>query len=190
MSLIGFLAKKRHGKDTAANYLVENYNYKKITFAGPLKDACKMLFGFTDEQLYGNLKEVKDEFWGISPRTAFQYLGTDVFRKDVYKIMPHIKNNFWVYKLKHKYITEIKKNPKSKITIADVRFQNEVDIVHELGGIIIKIYRPNMKDTSNHIAENAIDNIKNYDVLIENTGTIKDFKNKIYTYLHKMKIIT
>ena len=104
--------------------------------------------------------------------------------------MPQIKNNFWVYKLKHKYITEIKKNKKSKITVADVRFQNEVDIIHELGGIIIKIYRPNMKDTSNHIAENAIDNIKNYDILIKNTGTIKDLNTKIFNYLHDIKIIT
>jgi len=60
-SLIGFLAKKRHGKDTSADYLVKKYNYKKLSFAKPIKDACKILFGFTDEQLYGNLKEVKDK---------------------------------------------------------------------------------------------------------------------------------
>ena len=179
MSLVGFLAKKQHGKDTASDYLVKNYNYKKLTFAKPIKDACEILFGFTNEQLYGNLKEVKDEFWGVSPRNVFQYIGTDVFRKDINKIMPHIKDNFWINNFKHRYKTEIKKNSKSKIVVADVRFQNEVDIIHELSGKIIKIYRPNMQDTSNHISENAIDNIKNYDILIKNNGTIKDLHNQI-----------
>ena len=76
MSLIGFLARKQHGKDTASDYLVKKYGYVKIALATPLKEACKVLFGFNDEQLYGNLKEGVDSYWGVSPRQIYQYLPT------------------------------------------------------------------------------------------------------------------
>jgi len=181
MSIIGFLAKQRHGKDTAADYLVNKYQYKKLSFAKPIKDACEKLFGFTKEQLYGNKKEVKDEFWGISPRTALRWLGTDIFREQIGKIIPHIKNNFWVTRTNQICINEFKNNPKAKLTVADVRFQNEVDAIHDMGGIVIKIYRPNMNDVSNHISEKEIDNIKNYDKLIVNDGTIEDLYKKIHS---------
>lgn len=46
MVLIGLTGKKRSGKDTTADYLVEKYGFSKMSFSTPLKDICKILFSF------------------------------------------------------------------------------------------------------------------------------------------------
>ena len=45
--IIGLTGKKESGKDTAGDYLVKYYKFKKDSFARPLKDACKILFHLT-----------------------------------------------------------------------------------------------------------------------------------------------
>ena len=179
MPLIGLLAKKQHGKDTTADYMIEKYKYKKLSLASPLKEGCRFLFNFNDEQLYGNRKEEVDPFWGVTPRTIFQYLGTDIFRKDINKIIPGIDENFWVNCMKNKYQNFTKENPDGRYVISDVRFQNEVDTVHELGGIVIKIERPDMLSNDSHESETNIDKIKNYDFLLDNGGTMDELYKKI-----------
>lgn len=183
--LIGFMAKKQHGKDTAADYLVQKYDYSKLSFADPLKEGCRQLFGFNDEQLYGGKKEEIDPFWGISPRTVLQFVGTDLCRREMDRIIPGIGNGFWVSSLKKKYIDMKKSNPNVKVVVSDVRFQNEVDAIHELGGTVVKVERTGFgeNDKDNHESEKNIDLINDYDHLIKNDSSLASFYNK----LDKMK---
>ena len=180
MVLIGFLAKKRHGKNTAGDYLVKNCNFTEMAFASQLKEGIKAIYGLNDDQLYGDKKETVDKFWNESARTIMQWLGTDVFRKK--------DKNFWVKTLERKYInfivsqqqnTNKTKTNQINVVVTDVRFQNEIDFIHKYGGKVIKIYRESINDKSTHIAENGIDDIKDYDFLINNNGTIEDLHNNI-----------
>src|SRR5438045_2338658 len=109
--IIGILGFKRAGKDTVADYIVSNYGFEKMILSQPLKEACKILFNFTDEQLYGNLKEIVDSNWKTSPRKIMQYLGTDILRNDINKIIPNINNNFWINLVVNKYLIKYKENP-------------------------------------------------------------------------------
>jgi hypothetical protein len=102
MIIIGITGKKFHGKDTVADCLVTNYSFTKMAFADPLKEVCKTLFGFSDAQLYGKEKETKDPKWKITPRKAFQFIGTDLIRNMMYRLIPGIGKDFWVYCLMHK----------------------------------------------------------------------------------------
>ena len=54
--IIGIYGKKRSGKDTIANFLCEKYGFIKYGFGDPIKDIAKIMFGFTEEQLYGSKK--------------------------------------------------------------------------------------------------------------------------------------
>ncbi len=179
--LIGLLARRTYGKDTIADYLVKNYGYQKVPLASPLKEACRILFNFDDEQLYGSQKETIDPNWGIAPRQVFQYLGTDVLRNDISKIIPDIKDNFWINNVKIQYKKALKQNPNTKFVISDVRFQNEVDIIQKLGGKVVKIERDlNINDTTDtHESEKSIDFINNYDILVENNGTLDELYMKV-----------
>jgi hypothetical protein len=154
MVLIGITGNKGVGKDTVADYLVENYDFQKFSFADPIKEVCRELFGFNEEQLYGNDKEEKDEEWGIKPREAFQFIGTDLFRKQMKNLIPGIEENFWIKVLEKK----IEKCEKS-VVIADVRFENEAEMIRNQGGYIIKIKNHKQKKIDEHESEKNIDMI-------------------------------
>lgn len=152
--LIGLIGNKQCGKDTLANYLCKTYNYKRIAFADPIKDICKITFDFNDEQLNGNQKEVPDNKWfNLTPRKIFQFIGTDLFRKHMSLLHPKFNEDFWIL-IARKKIYELL-NKKTCVVVSDVRFQNECDMIKELNGITIKIIRKtNLHD--HHISENNI----------------------------------
>jgi len=204
--LIGLLGKKRSGKDTFADYCCEKYEYKKTAIAKPLKDISKILFNFTDEQLYGEKKEIIDENWGITPRRAFQFIGTDLIRDKFGELIKDIGNDFWIKHFEINY-REMKNN--KNIIVSDIRFQNEVDMIKKLGGIIIKIERINKNENDEnkndenkndenenenknkkndlHISENEIDEIISYDFLIKNNKSIVDYKKNIDLLFKKIR---
>lgn len=172
MVLVGILGKKRAGKDTISDYLEKKYNFNKIAFATPLKEVCKILFDFSDEQLYGDLKEVVDPNWGMSPRHMMQYLGTDILRKQ-------IKDDMWINIVRNKYLKYTKENKDYRMVISDVRFPNEIKAVHDLSGIVIKVTRPSINNKDQHESETLIDTINDYDFEVINDGTMEDLYNKI-----------
>jgi len=51
--IIGITGKAGAGKDTAADVLVERFNFVKVALADPLKRICQEVFDFSDEQLWG-----------------------------------------------------------------------------------------------------------------------------------------
>jgi hypothetical protein len=181
--VVGITGRKGNGKDTLGNYLVKNYDYKRIAFADALKDACRCIFGFSDEQLYGGLKEEIDEFWQTSPRKVLQFVGTDLFRDHLAEIMPWINQNIWVEVVKKKILDEWKTNPDARFVITDVRFPNEINLVKELGGISIRVSRPSVNTaTDPHSSEIQIETLPvNFDVL--NEGSLEDLYNLATTLL-------
>lgn len=175
--LIGLLGNKGSGKDTTANYIKTKYECQVEAFATPLKETVRILFNMTDEQLYGDKKEIVDTRWNITPRQVFQYIGTDIVRNKFSEIMPHIGNNFWIINLENKYREYISNNKSGIFIITDVRFQNEVDFIKKNNGIVIKIVR-NINNYDSHESEN-IDSVNNYDYLLENNGTLENLYRKI-----------
>ena len=78
--IIGLSGKSGAGKDTVANFIQEQRlggkTWDRYAFASPIKDACNLIFGWDHRHSFGHLKEVVDENFGISPRYAYQTLGT------------------------------------------------------------------------------------------------------------------
>ena len=149
--IIGFHGTVNCGKDTAALFFKQKFgseNTDIFALAGPLKDACKILFNFTDEQLYvQSKKEAIDERWNKRPREIMQYIGTEVLR-NIYD------KDFFIKHMKQR----IDNSSAKYILISDVRYDNEAEFVRSLGGKVIKIVRPNWVATehSNHASEQGI----------------------------------
>ena len=180
MKLIGLSGRAGSGKDTVANYMVNNYNYTKLSFGNVLKDVVSCIFGWPRHLLEGDTKESRefrekeDKWWSthlkikITPRIALQKIGTDVFRM-------HFHPDIWLLILK-KQITKY-----DKIVVTDIRFLNEYNMIKNMGGTIIKISRnEQIKDT--HLSENILDNIQ-FKYEIDNNGTIKELHQKINNLL-------
>lgn len=185
--IIGITGRKHNGKDTVGNYLVDHYGYKRIAFADKIKEACILIFGLSREQVFDeNLKEVVDDFWGVSPRTLLQYVGTDLLRNQLKQIMPHIDNNIWVKAVHKQIMDEWKSNPGQKFVVTDIRFENELQIIKELGGVTVRVTRPTIENTDTHSSETQISQFDvEYDLL--NDTTIENLYDLVDCKVVKLK---
>lgn len=149
VKLIGIHGHANSGKDTVAGYLCQTfYNTYAESFATPLKAAAAKAFGF-DIELF-DARETKEEalpIWRVSPRQIAQFMGTELFRNNIDKLMPGMGDNFWVVRMAAMLNNELPEpeaiyEDDDVIIIPDVRFQNEYDWIIENNGIIIHLTRP------------------------------------------------
>lgn len=185
--IIGILGNKNTGKDTVADYIVEKYNFVKKSLADPVKKTCQEIFLLTDSQLYDEkLKETSDPRWfNTKPRQMFQFIGTDLFRDQMEKLMPDIGKEIFLYHFQLWFQKEKEKNCNLCVVIPDIRFQNEVNFIKNLNGIIVKIERKTgINDT--HISETEMLSITNYDYFIENNNTKDSLYIKIDNIISKI----
>jgi hypothetical protein len=137
--IIGFVGTIGSGKGTAGEILAQRGFFTE-SFAAPLKDITSKLFGWPRHLLEGDtqesreFRENKDIWWSerlgkdITPRYILQTIGTECMRECIH-------SDFWVACLEKR----IKLNQDYVIT--DVRFPNEIDSIHKMGGKIVEIQR-------------------------------------------------
>ena len=180
MVLVGILGRKRVGKDTMADHMVEHHGFHKVTLAGPLKEACRAIFGFTDEQLYGETKEVDDSHWKVSPRKALQFMGTDIVRNKLHELIPWIGNRFWLERFKVEYHRlQQTYGPDVRVVVSDLRFQNEIQFLKEMGGIVVRVQRLGLDEGDQHESERLIDDITGEDHIVQNNGTVETYLENV-----------
>lgn len=176
--IIGICGKKRSGKDTIADILVNNYNFIKYAYADPIKDIIKIIFKWDDKRIED--KETIDPYWGISPRQALQNIGTELFQFELGKQVPlfndTIGRNIWV-KVFESWYSRLPKN--TNVVVSDVRFQHELNGLLAMNAVIVKVERPNYKMEDSHSSETSLNNIQNYDYLITNDKTKTYLENQI-----------
>lgn len=175
IQIIGICGKKFSGKDTIADYLVIHHGYTKISLGDPLKRAIQNIFGFSDEQLWGNQKEIIDSFWNVTPREMLQYFGTDCFRQKFGFDYPQIGSNIWIRATQRK-INDLIKTGVTKFVIPDMRFGNEMCVIHSFNGKIIRVNRPLNISCDTHVSEKSLDEIM-VDYIITNNSIEKLFSD-------------
>lgn len=174
--IIALTGLKGSGKDTVADYIVTKYGYKKETFAEPLKNALKCLFGLNDNNLYENKESKLDDWYGVTPRQLMQYVGTELLRDQMYKLIPELKKNIFVKNLENK----IKKG--GNFVISDLRMENEYELIKKYGGVVININR-GLISVDTHSTENTI---LDYDYILNNLGTIENLYDNIDIIMKKI----
>lgn len=181
--VIGLFGSVGHGKDTAADILVEHHGFHKFSFAEPLRQALVVLFGvpmefFTDRQL----KEMILPQWGKSPRQLMQLLGTEFLRT-------HIAEDFLVRRVDE----QIKKleatyNDPVRIVITDCRFANEAKWINDEfpGRSLILHVNANERvpsilsgTASVHASENGGITRETCSGVLDNNGTILNLHREI-----------
>lgn len=182
------------GKDTVADYLITHHRFKKLSFAGVLKDIIAVMFDWPRDKLEGitredrEWREVVDPWWAnalgipnLSPRYVLQYFGTELFRN-------HFHQDIWL-KIVEK---QLLKYP--NVVITDCRFNNEYAILKEYNAGIIKIIRhkPEWYDVyletkihpdATHVHQSEKEWIHfSHDYFIENMDTLE----KLYEEIEKI----
>lgn len=181
-SFIGILGCLGSGKTTAAKYIQQHYQYKLLSVAEPLRK-IGLIFGFTPQQIYGSQQDKLEVHprWGISSRRFLQVMGTEVFREYVPQVLPDMKIQYgvWIDLMVHKIQTY-----KYQRVVTDIRFPDEVKMVKDMGGIVIRLKRnaPHLTDSSNqHISEQLVDQ-PDVDYEFDNNGTL----DELYGFLDQV----
>lgn len=69
--------------------------------------------------------------------------------------------------------------------VTDVRFENEAQRIHDLGGTVWQLLRPSEDQGDAHASEVPLPDIL-IDIVIENTGTLEDFQRDVSNNLHQL----
>lgn len=160
--IVGFCGKIGAGKDTAGAYLVDRWGFKRISFADKLKDSAAACFGIKPKD-WEELKNAPDArititrdlgptnreaytVASVSCREFLQFYGTEAHRKV-------FGDNFWV----EQAIKEIPDwsfaHGQKNYVFTDVRFSNEAEAIHELGGRVLQIYKDGGSTKDVHSSE-------------------------------------
>jgi dephospho-CoA kinase len=157
--IIGLTGKKQSGKSTAAEYIEKHHLAVRVNFKDGLVKELKEKF----PKLLDEIITIMDrlEYDGMNPwtverlfkekpplvRALMQNFGTEVRRAD--------DSDHWV----NHWIDSTMMYPNEGIVVDDVRFLNEAEAVRALGGIIVRIERPEMDSSDTHISELEMDQI-------------------------------
>ena len=210
-SLVGFVGLKRSGKDTAASALIDR-GWKRMAFADPLKEMSMNLRGVWVQIPDGihlaravggtarsgggfaqyhhvietlGMEKAKDLVPDV--RTLLQTLGTDCVRGTLGERM-------WTDLTGQRVAEELARG--EAVVLTDVRFDEEFALTHDLGGLVIGVWRGNqdsldqaLADASarvpcssgaEHVSEtNTYGLLQRADVVICNCGSVSDLQRAV-----------
>lgn len=215
-SIIQYLIYKDKVKDSSlslnsflnSTFIGDSYSgFIQKSFAAKLKQIISILTGIPVEDL--EKQEVKDsrlpECWHkfddnnhyVEPdnvRELLQILGTDLLRNQLHPnvfvnalFVDYTTKKYSIGIDKYGHQTIVDKYPNWLIT--DVRFPNELQVIKDRGGIVIRVNRNNsLLRSVIHESETVLDNAT-FDYVIDNNGTIEELVIKVKEILIKENII-
>lgn len=180
---IGLIGAKRSGKDTFADIACEDYGFVRLAFADEVKKTAKHLF---PEEFENNNK----------PVALLQWMGQTMRERN-----PQVWINLLDRKLQNFSIWEETCDESANLIVTDVRYPNEVEYLKSKGFIIVQIQvdfmeicrrcaetEPDFKfEFMAHESESMAINTTEYaDIIIENNGSLDEYKNIVDNYLFNM----
>lgn len=174
--IVGLVGLAGAGKSTASRIISNEFGIPRRPFAFPLKRMIATL-GFPSEVLDGpaSVKELPtDKLDGKSLREAMQTLGTEWGRNCMGK-------NFWV----NRWTEGLPELPGA--VADDCRFENEVQAIRHLGGIVIRLDRmgAGVKGEGAKHASEQIDGLE-IDVRLTNNGTVRDLEDGLLRAIEEL----
>lgn len=137
IGIVGFIGS---GKGSVGDILVSHHNFKKISFADPVKDCVSVIFGWPRHLLEGdtdesrNFRETVDQEWSrklgyvVTPRYMLQIIGTESGRNVIH-------SDIWVYSAQNRM------KQYENVVIPDVRFKNEIKMLNSMGAHVVRVKR-------------------------------------------------
>lgn len=135
-----------------------------ITRTHDIRACTAQLTAVEKKYIVNQIKREGRPLYFRTPREVLQFVGTEICRA--------VHENYHAEVLYTKIISS-----NMKWVITDVRFPNERAMVKKLGGVLVRIKRPGfiqMGLNTAHASEASLGADTEYDVLVNNTGTIQD----------------
>jgi len=204
--IIGFAGKAASGKTTAAKFLVEqtSLNIQVIPMATVLREEVVSFLkqaGAEDyvDLVYGDQQDKVTVFYldpdramaacsnwadflranadiqdrarlsAVTVRRILQWWGTEFRRAQ--------DPDYWTKAWERKLATV--DLDATHVLVDDVRFVNELNVIKKHGGRFVRIIRPGFDGANNHSSENSLDDYQGWDLVLDNDGTLAEFKQKL-----------
>lgn len=174
--LLGLSGHKQSGKDTVYKFINDIIPITHKSFGENLKIVAAALLNcdyrdFESEKFKSSESIIrKNDTEYYTNREILQLLGTDICRS--------ISPTIWIDTLFCNF------NPSCRWIVTDVRFPNEAQAIKDRGGKLIRIER-NTGLVDRHLSETALDNFKDWDIIIDNNSTLKDLKINVNCCMKK-----
>jgi hypothetical protein len=195
MTIIGLTGYARVGKDTVAKSLQLRGGFVPVSFTDKLNElllALDLKVDYTGSDapdfLSGHYPYYLDNLvakfgweWckdNTTAREHQQYIGTEVCRTI-------FGDDVWVNAARpviHGLMSDGK-----NVVITNVRFQNECDFVHSLGGKVVRVVRDGFAPANDHISDTGIDKL-NVDGMFFNNTSIEEIGTKVSALLKELGI--
>ena len=187
--IIGMGGRKESGKDTVADFLVEEHGYTKHEMSSVLHDIFMVMDPWVSvREDEAEISEfIRPGFMRYSTlcatigyveakrfrevRRLLQALGTDVGRN-------MISEDVWVDVMRHK-IT----NTEGNFVFTGVRYHNERALLRELGGTAVWVNRPGLPEGDTHTSETSLGQ-EDFDMVLDNTADLAHLR-KVADGLHR-----
>jgi hypothetical protein len=180
--IIGLAGYAGSGKDTVGNILVEQYGYRRIAFADNVKELTLKV----DPVIWDNEEELD------VPLSYFvERYGWDVAKKDrqVRELLQKTGQGAREVLGEDVWIDAALKDVgyDENIVITDVRYPNEVEIIHEMCGDVLWIDRPGVGPLNDHDSENSV-SMSDCDWITWNTGSLDRLRDNIAAMMEEFEL--
>ena len=154
--IIGLAGAARAGKDTVADMLAL-LGFIKIGFADPLYDAMNAMFGWTREFIEAHKEEPVGP-GSKSPRFLMQTLGTE-WGRDM------VSSTLWIDIWKQRA-----QRTGAHVAVPNVRFENEALAIRDMGGVVMRVVRPDAPAVRAHVSEAGLpDDLVAWEIINDST---------------------
>ena len=171
--MIALTGPKGSGKDTVARLIKDQYDdVKTIAFADPIKKVIQHLF---------DLDPTNNDQYDLFKRTSVSYQlpgwhNHSVSGRDLVREIGMLMRGYDDFQFNAYVIDRVNGESANLWVVTDVRFDNEFELMRDLGVPIIQITRPGC-DYDGHATERGFAD-KTVDFTIANDGSLSDLNTK------------
>lgn len=178
MKIIALCGAKGSGKDHFYKTLATKYiheDIRKVAFADPIREQVQHIFGLANEREYDQFK-----------RTTITWQDSRIGGRHVVREIGMLMRAYSINQFTQAAKMKMFMSPTSTWCITDLRFENEIQEIESLGGVIVKIKRVGF-EYDGHQSETEIPDHK-CNIIIENvTNDIAQYESNILSTYEEIK---
>jgi len=204
------------GKSTASQYLQNTHGFVEIALADPMKRALHAIYGFTQEQLWGESahRNAPDPRFPrmlpngtescLCPREALQTLGEgmrgcypETWIQALFAVVSSLADGGKYYHPQQGICASPGRAPVRNFIVPDVRYRNEHLALKARGGIGIRLVsvlpvRPGLEGKmATHVSEVEQRSIPDEELfaVVVNDGSLQDLYRKLAEIVQQVKVL-
>lgn len=202
MQVVGIAGRKRSGKDTVALMLEEEYGFKRLALANPLKECLSTFLGVPeppDKESVVSFSVSQEDLMEMAHLLRLdsgvfierfreqmkEWCGQSCYTLPYRKLIQTVGTDIcraldeqvWIRRTMYEITMYKKYGGRNKFVVSDIRFDNEAEFIHNLLGSVWCV-TSTRGEYDNHSSEKGIDE-KYVSCIITNNGTLEELRESV-----------